>query len=317
MATGSYTFPSTLDMNELPIVRFKLNTPPLRCIIEAILPELLDNFENASVEVVQCPDLTQPPFNLTSEGLCGDENVFDIGDVTNLLPSLKREKLYNVKDLKQITGSDPLFIIGACAGPYPFFGADSECVENVKMTGDRVENGTHVHMTKSDDVPECFHKSLPDDEMRFSMMANFFTSNGFKGEVLKIVCEVRKGPLSYSTCIKEALVKHFGNEIIALGGVILIENGKVKVHVIKPSLTKIPIKSEKELGNLLHFIELSPPLVGVGCIVSHDPGLNLRLQHFHLYTDHNQGGHYYNDTEPETIKYTGYFGVSKQFTKID
>jgi len=37
-------------------------------LISAILPELLDNFENASIEVVQCPDLTQPPFNLTSEG---------------------------------------------------------------------------------------------------------------------------------------------------------------------------------------------------------------------------------------------------------
>lgn len=56
-----------------------------------------------------------------------------------------------------------------------------------------------------------------------------------------------------------------------MGGVILIENGKVRVHVVKPSLTKTPIKSEKELGNLVHFIELSPPSVGVGCIVSHDP----------------------------------------------
>lgn len=317
MATENCIFPISLNMNELPIVRVKLNTPPLKCIVKAILPELLDNFENASVEIVQCPDLTQPPFNLISEGLSGDENVFDIGDVTNLIPSIKREKLYNVKDLKRITGSDPLVIIGACAGPYPFFGVDSECVENVKMSGDCVENGTHVHMMKSENVAECYHKSLPNDETRFSLMANFFTSNGIKGEVLKIVCEVRKGPLSFSMCIREALVKHFGDEIIALGGVMLIENGKVKIHVIKPSLAKIPLKSEKELGDLLHFIELSPPSVGVGCIVSHDPGLNLRLQHFHLYTDRDQGGHYYNDTEPKTIKYTGYFSVSKQFTKID
>ncbi|XP_022166596.1 ester hydrolase C11orf54 homolog isoform X2 [Myzus persicae] len=276
MATESLTFPSTLDMNNLPILRIKLNTPPLRCIVEAILPKLLENFENVSAEVVQCPDLTKSPFNLTSEGLCGDENVFDISDVTNLIPSIKREKLYNVKDLKQITGSDPLVIIGACAGPYPFFGADSECVENVKITGDHVENGTHAFMTKSvDDVAECFHKSLPDNEMRFSMMANFFTSNGIKGEVLKIVCEIRKGPLNFSTCIREALVKHFGDEIIALGGVILIENGKVKVHVVKPSLLKIPIKSEKELSNWVHFFELSPPSVGVGCIVSHDPVISI------------------------------------------
>lgn len=51
------------------------------------------------------------------------------------------------------------------------------------MTGDRVENGTHVHMTKSDDVQECLHKSLNEDEMRFSLLANFLTSNGCKGEV--------------------------------------------------------------------------------------------------------------------------------------
>jgi len=56
-----------------------------------------------------------------------------------------------------------------------------------------------------------------------------------------------------------------------LGGVILIENGKVKVHVVKPILAKISLKSEKELGNWLNFIELSPPSVGLGCIVSHDP----------------------------------------------
>lgn len=59
-------------------------------------------------------------------GLCGDETVLDIGDMTNLIPSIKREKLYNIKDLKQITGSDPLAIIGACGGPYPLVGADSE-----------------------------------------------------------------------------------------------------------------------------------------------------------------------------------------------
>lgn len=37
-------------------------------LISVILPELLKNFETVTVEVVQCPDLTQPPFNLASEG---------------------------------------------------------------------------------------------------------------------------------------------------------------------------------------------------------------------------------------------------------
>jgi len=46
----------------------QIHIMPVDFTILAILPDLLDNFENASAEVVQCPDLTQPPFNLTSEG---------------------------------------------------------------------------------------------------------------------------------------------------------------------------------------------------------------------------------------------------------
>ncbi|KAF0748416.1 ester hydrolase, partial [Aphis craccivora] len=34
MATENCNFPSTLDMNELPIVQIKLNTPPLKCIVK-------------------------------------------------------------------------------------------------------------------------------------------------------------------------------------------------------------------------------------------------------------------------------------------
>lgn len=38
MATESCSFPSTLDMNKLPIVRCKLNTPLLSSIVEGKLP---------------------------------------------------------------------------------------------------------------------------------------------------------------------------------------------------------------------------------------------------------------------------------------
>lgn len=61
-----------------------------------------------------------------SIGLSGDENILDIGDTENVFPSMKREKLYNVKDLKRITMSDPMFVIGPSCGPLPFVGADNE-----------------------------------------------------------------------------------------------------------------------------------------------------------------------------------------------
>ncbi|VVC29291.1 Domain of unknown function DUF1907 [Cinara cedri] len=320
MTAAEILFPGTLHMNELSVVRVDLTAPPLSRIAEAILPELSKNFERASAEVVQCPNLTLSPFNLFSEGLSGDENVFDIGDLVNVVPAMKREKIYDMKDLKKIIASDPLHVIGPCAGPYPSIGVDSENVVRVKMTaaGDCIENRSKT-FTMNESTGECVHVSMPDDETRFSLMANFFTCNGQTGKVLKIVCEVRKGPLSFTACVQEALAKSFGSEIIALGGVMFVEKGKAKVHVFKPNLAKKPLQSEQDFEKIMiHFIEVTPPSVGLGCIVSYDPGLNLRPHHFHMYTDHNnQGGHYHNDTEPETIKYTGYFSVAKNLFKVD
>lgn len=45
--------------------------------------------------------------------------------------------------------------------------------------------------------------------------------------------------------------------------------------------------------------------------------LDLRPQHFHLFSQHNQGGHYHYDTEPTTIKYTAYFNVAKTLIRVD
>lgn len=55
-----------------------------------------------------------------------------------------------------------------------------------------------------------------------------------------------------------------------MGGVILIENGKVKVHVM-PDFSKTPLKNETDLNKWLNFFEVSSPLVGLGFLVSRDP----------------------------------------------
>lgn len=46
-------------------------------------------------------------------------------------------------------------------------------------------------------------------------------------------------------------------------------------------------------------------------------GLDLRLQHFHLFSEHGSGGHYHYDTEPATIKYIAYFNVAKNLIRVD
>jgi len=45
--------------------------------------------------------------------------------------------------------------------------------------------------------------------------------------------------------------------------------------------------------------------------------LDLRLQHFHLFSNHGEGGHYHYDTEPTTVKYTAYLNVAKKLIRVD
>ncbi|XP_025416016.1 ester hydrolase C11orf54 homolog isoform X2 [Sipha flava] len=308
--------PSTLHMNELPAVRLKLTEPPLARIVQAVLPGLKKNFESVSVEVVPCPDLTQPPFYLATEGLSGNETVIDVGSPSYLLPSVNLDKLYDIKDFKKVIGSDPLSIVGAGAGPWPYVGVNSEFIGNVKFSGNNhTINRSHFYKINPE-TKGILHGNLPQNETRFALLANFYTSNGFSGEVLKIVCETRKGPLDFVSSIREALANYYGEETVALGGAILIENGKVKVHVM-PEFSKTPLNTETELNNWLNFFEVSTPLVGLGYLVSNDPGLDLRPQHFHLFSDHGFGGHYHYDTEPITIKYTAYLNVAKNLIRID
>ncbi|XP_050534413.1 ester hydrolase C11orf54 homolog isoform X3 [Daktulosphaira vitifoliae] len=244
-------------MNELHVKKIKLIVPSLNEINEVILPELSKNFKRVSIEIVQCPDLTQSPFFLVSEGLSGNENIIDVGSPSYLFPIVNKDKVYKFEDLQQITGSDQIFIIGASGSAWPYH-----------------------------------------------------------GEVLRIECEKRIGPLDFLTSIRQALTKFYGNKLVGLGGVILIETGKVKVHVM-PEFSKTPINSEDDLNKWLKFFEIPTPLVGLGYFVSHDPGLDLRLQHFHLYSEHGVGGHYRCDTEPATIKYTAYLNVANNLYRVD
>ena len=81
------------------------------------------------VSVVECPDLTQEPFNLASKGLCGNSRVLDIGGVPYLVPLAQKNKLYDMKDYPKLTGmssKDDCLIIGAGAAPWTYLERNAE-----------------------------------------------------------------------------------------------------------------------------------------------------------------------------------------------
>lgn len=107
---------------------------------------LPSNFKEVNVEVVDCPDLTKPPFHLAAPGihvtkqieifiitealgLNGSPKLLEIGGTQYLLPLVNKEKVYELKDIAKLIQIEPVFLTGAGAGPYPFIGVNCEvCV---------------------------------------------------------------------------------------------------------------------------------------------------------------------------------------------
>lgn len=70
--------------------------PDLSGLAEVIAKSLATNFSISSCEVVECPDLTKPPFDLAAPGLCGNTKLVEFGGVPNLVPTAQfNEKVYD------------------------------------------------------------------------------------------------------------------------------------------------------------------------------------------------------------------------------
>ena len=307
---------TTLNAKDLDIVKKQLHVPSLNEIKDVLQEGLAKNFDDAQVEIVDCPDLTAEPFTLAAPGLNGNTTLLEIGGPSYLLPSVQRNKLYDVKQLlNHLEYSKDSLVIGAGAGPWPYLNSNCELIMNMKVSPSGVENETRIASvdTKSGD---CVLQNLPNKETRLALLANLFVSEGKPGQVLKVHAKKRTGSDDFIACMQKALEQHYKNNLVGLGGAFLMSDGKIKQHVMRDFSTT-PLNTEAQLNNWLHFYNMSTPLVAVGTFVSSESDVDLRVQHFHSFSNHGEGGHYHIDTTPETIEYLGYFNLGATLYRVD
>lgn len=87
-------------------------------------------------------------------------------------------------------------------------------------------------------------------------------------------------------------------------------------HLIGNS-SEIPIHTENDLDKLFKYYDMPRTSVAVGTFVSDQMDLDLRLQHWHNFSESNWGGHYHHDTTPDTIEYEAYFNLGDRIIRID
>ncbi|XP_035213235.1 ester hydrolase C11orf54 homolog isoform X2 [Stegodyphus dumicola] len=294
------------------IVKHKLHKPNHNEVAEVLQAGLSNTFSHISVDVVDCPDLKGKPYMLAAEGICGNPCLADVGGVPYLIPVARTDKVYNLREIAKKLELPNALIIGAGAGPRHHVGTNCEMMPNIKFNEDEFNN-THVAKIGKDGNCELVH--LKDNE-EFCLLGNLFASEGKSGKVIKVTAQHRKTSENFVSAMRKTLAEHYKDQPIGIGGVFNIQVGEAKLHIM-PDYSKTPLKTDEDVNNWLKFYNQPAPLVCLSTFISHDPGLDLRVEHTHCFSDHDVGGHYHEDTTPDIVKYEGYFNVADFIYRID
>ncbi|XP_011268697.2 ester hydrolase C11orf54 homolog [Camponotus floridanus] len=316
-----------LDPSQLNITTRPLHQPLLDELMNVLAGGLTTNFEEATIEIADCPDLDEWPYLFYRKGLCGNPIILDIGGPAYLLPTAQEDKFYDIKlILRHLNYNHDTLVIGAGAGPWLHTGYNCELIMKVNIQvnnkvdpiNNGVRNGTHYAFVNKS-TGECSVKRVlaNEDETTFASIANLYVSEGNPGKVIRVRAKKRIGKLDFISCMQKVLENHYKDNLVGLGGMFVMKNGKIKQHVM-PNFFDTPLNTETQVINWLHFYDMETPLVAVGTFVSAETDLDLNVQHFHSASNENQlGGHYHIDTTPDTIEYEGYFNVATTLYRVD
>ncbi|XP_055326567.1 ester hydrolase C11orf54 homolog isoform X2 [Sitodiplosis mosellana] len=307
-----------INLTEVPWEERELHVPSLRILASALRAGLSKNYADVTVEIQDCPDLTKAPFYLATEGLTGSQTIVDVGGASHLLPVPNFIKVYDFVDIAQkaLPNTRTVSIAGAGAGPFMVINHNCEGIYNLQIgkdNGNVTINGKSRIARVLDDGSSDLVE-IPSNETRFPFMASLFLSEGQKGQVVHVKAKKRIGKQgSFVGICKNAVRAQFRDKTVGIGGVFVIKNGSA-FHHVQPDFSKEPIE---DAYKWLKFYNMSSPLIAVGTFVTDAMDVDLNLQHFHSFSQSKWGGHYYNDTTPDTIEYEAYFNVGHRVIRVD
>ncbi|XP_050447612.1 ester hydrolase C11orf54 homolog [Cataglyphis hispanica] len=249
-------------------------------IREMFVPEnlqdgLRQNFEEATVEWVDCSDLTQEPFNLTAPGLCGNEVLLEIGGISQLFP--RPHILFNY-DFSEILKGIPfnhtnVLVIGAGISVRSLDLQFGELFVNAsfsQVSADSLNINNQSRLAFLDQATgKCALESITDNTLICYSYGNFFISEGKPGKLLKVHAKNCFG-LHFLTAMECTLSQYAGDipsNFVGLGGTFVMKNGIARTHVM-PNSWDNQLKTAEDINNWLHYSDLNAPLLAVGTLIS-------------------------------------------------
>lgn len=92
------------------------------------------------------------------------------------------------------------------------------------------------------------------------LMCNLFGGDGRAGPLLCIKAEGRVGPDSFTQSIQAALGRRYGDRLVSIGGVFVLQSGKARLHVM-PDFPDRTFGPDYQIKDWLKFFEADAPIV--------------------------------------------------------
>uniref|UniRef100_T1GJ03 DUF1907 domain-containing protein n=1 Tax=Megaselia scalaris TaxID=36166 RepID=T1GJ03_MEGSC len=159
-----------------------LHVPELDEIVQVLQSALSRNFQEVTVEIVDCPNLTAEPYSLVCEGLNGSLTLMELGGFATLLPLEDKGKVYDIVETsRKIMKGKDLAIIGTGAGPVSLEKSNCEIIlnMNIPLKGNLENKSIAIRINEDDEI------SLDpiNDQQIFSYLVNIFLCEGKSGKV--------------------------------------------------------------------------------------------------------------------------------------
>ena len=305
-------------MIQLPVKKADASDVSLSEVQAALSENLCECFKDVDVSLTQCPDLDRKPYDFFCKTI-GRGAIFDVGGPGYLVPDPNFEKKYSfdqILGLCSVLEVPDDIIFGPCAGPFWEVGTNCEMIAG-KNSNDDFSN-SFVSWAYHDEDKSSKSSFKATKSNNFGILGNFFVSpQNEESTVLKVSATGRLSDLNFTQSIQKCISDSFPKKVISMGGLFVVSNSRINCHVM-PNFSQERLLNSCMVNEWLKFFPFEPPMTFATVLHTHDPGLDLRMEHSHGMNENKmQLGHYHNDIDGDTVSYEGVFALADKVIRVD
>lgn len=320
-----------------------LHKPSLEEISDIFGAALGKHFKHVRVEPCECPDLRS--LGVAAPGLGGECDIVDCGTIVgSMFNPRKQRDVFDVAGTLKITGRQgPMLVIGAAGGAVSENeNRNAEWTGNLYVDQDQCvhNHSLNTRITAMDLLPAKFKACRCNgcSEASIGCIGQLMATAGTAGRVVRVQVQARRADQNWSEdphdqeivrIMRKALEAAFPepHQQVYMGGILVVEKGKVVTHVMPPFFPPPGAKPGKPWPDMKGWSECffvsEKRLVCPTTFVNHQGeglpnGLVWRPDHTHFWSDDfEEGGHYHHDVDPEAISYTAYLVPADRCHKVE